>query len=185
MSLAQRWKFAALLLGFLLLTGCVNERESGDAKIYTIQMWVPLLILIGGIVAVPAGWLLRETSQRLGWGLLILGPIAALGFAPSLFMDKTVVTPNEITVNTGIWGMTAHHNVKYDNLQQVRITSETTRGRRGSKNTSYYLTCDCKDGSNCKLPLGNSCVEKAAVPFLTHCKAREIAVIDETGQFSN
>ena len=180
-----RWSRALALLFIALclltLSGCVKESVNGSSKVYTIELWVPALIFVIGAVAAPAGYFLRETSDRLAWGLMIIGPIMALGVAPSLFLNKTVVSPEGITVRSGVWGMGGNHNVKFDNVQQVRHVVEETRGRRGRKNRNYYLVCDCKDGTASKLPLSNDCVEKAAIPFLTMAKEKNIPIVDEVG----
>jgi hypothetical protein len=169
-----------LVASLFLLTGCVSERESGTSKIFTIELWVSGLILILGLIAAPAGWMLRETSQRFAWILMVAGPIMVLGVAPSLFMNKTTVTPDEITVRSGIWGMTGNHHVKYDNLNSVRLTTEVSRGRRGSRNVNHYLVCECKDGTSSKLSLSNDCTEKAAPYFLAHLQTRGIPIADES-----
>src|SRR5688572_16644784 len=102
-----------LVASLLLLTGCVNERDSGTSKIFTIDLWVSGLILIIGLVAAPAGWFLREWQDRFAWCLMIAGPIMALGVAPSLYLNKTTVSADEIKVRSGVWGMTGNYHVKY------------------------------------------------------------------------
>ncbi len=171
----------AILIGLFLFTGCVNERESNGTKVFTIDLWVSGLVLIGGLLAAPAGWMLRETSERFAWILMVVGPILALFVAPSLYLNKTTVSADEIKVRSGIWGMTGNYHVKLDNLQAVRHTTEVTRGRRGRRNVNHYLVCDCKDGTSCKLPLSNDCVELAAPHFLTNVQAKGIAITSDDG----
>jgi hypothetical protein len=170
---------AFLLLG---LCGCVREDVNGSTITFTNELWVPLVVLLGGIVAAPVGWLLRKRSGRLGWGLLIISPVTVLGFVPSLFLDRAVVDDTHFSLRTGIWGMTAVHDLKFNDLSRVRLISEQTTGRRGSKRTNYYLMCERKDGTSAKVPLGNKVAETAAPYFVERASALKIPVVDETGQ---
>jgi hypothetical protein len=146
------------LLAVILVAGiggCVRETTEGSARVFTYEAWVPLSVLLGGIVAAPAGWFLRGASARFGWALLVMGPVAAVFFAPSLFRDRAAVDDNLFTLRSGIWGLTAVHEVEIDDLKQIRIISEVSRGRRGSKRTNYYLLCERNDGTTAKVPMNN------------------------------
>jgi hypothetical protein len=72
--------------------------------------------------------------------------------------------------------------VKFGDLSRVRFISEETRGRRGRKNTNYYLVCERKDGSSAKVPLGNKVAETAAPRLIERVRALNIPLLDETGQ---
>lgn len=170
---------ALLLLG---LGGCVKEDVNGSTITVSNELWVPLVTLVGGIVAAPAGWLLRKKSNRFGWGLLIMSPLVIFGFAPSLFLDRAVVDDTHFSLHTGIWGLTAVHEVKFADLSRIRLISEETTGRRGRKQTNYYLLCERKDGTSAKVPLGNKVAETAALHLIERAKALNVPIVDETGQ---
>jgi hypothetical protein len=161
---ANKCFLSAILL--VILGGCVQETTDGATQTFTYEWWVPLSVLLAGIVAAPAGWVLRNSSERLGWALLILAPIAAIFFAPSLFRDRAMVDDSGFSVRTGIWGLTAVHEVKFDDLKQVRLISEEVTGRRGAKHTNFYLLCERKDGTSAKVPLNNTVSEAAAPHFV-------------------
>jgi hypothetical protein len=169
---------AAILLVFL--SGCVHENTDGPTQTFTYELWVPLSVLLAGLVAAPAGWFLRKVSARFGWGVLIIGPVAAIIFAPSLFRDRAVVDDTGLSLRTGIWGLTSVHEVKYDDLKQVRISSEEVRGRRGSKRTNYYLLCERNDGTTAKIPVNNKVAQAATPHFLKNASDRQISIVDET-----
>jgi hypothetical protein len=169
-------------LAFATLCGCVREEVEGSTHVYRNELWVPFTVLLGGVAAAGVGWFLKKSSARYGWTLLILGPLAALLLAPSLFLDRGTVNDTGFVLRTGILGMTAVHDVKFDDLQMVRITREESRGRRGSKRTNYYMVCERKDGSSAKVPLGNDVAEAAALRFLHVLDEREIPVINQTGE---
>jgi hypothetical protein len=168
----------AILL--LFVSGCVHENTDGATQTFAYELWVPLSVLLAGLVAAPAGWFLRETSSRFGWGLLIIGPVAAIFFAPSLFRDRAVVDDTAMSLRTGIWGLTSVHDVKYDDLKQIRIISEEVSGRRGSKRTNYYLLCERNDGTTAKVPVNNKVAQAAAPHFLQKASDRGIPIVDET-----
>ena len=96
---------------------------------------------------------------------MIGGPIAALGFAPSAFLDRVVVDETSYSVRTGFWMMPNKHEVKYEDLAKVQVTVETSRGRRGRQNVNYYMVCERKDGTSEKISLGHDVVEESAPYF--------------------
>lgn len=168
-------------LGFLAMSGCVSETTKGSAHIFGYELWVPIAVLLGGIVAVPAGWMLRTATERLGWVLMILGPVAALLIAPSLFVDCAVVDDTSYTNRSGIWGMTSYHEVKFADLNQIRVTEEEERGSRGRTTIKCYLNCDLKNGTTLKIPADNNDVSEAAsLQFLKTAKERGIPIVDAT-----
>lgn len=170
--------FGAFVL--LAVCGCVDEGSDGSTQTFAYELWVPLSALLIGIFAALGGWFLRNTSARFGWGLLVVGSIAAIVFAPSLFRDRAVLDEASFSIRTGIWGLTAVHQVEFDGLQKVRITSEEVRGRRGSKRTNFYLLCETNDGDNVKFPINNKVSQAAAPHFLQRVSELGIPILDET-----
>jgi hypothetical protein len=136
--------------------------------------------MLGGVAAFLVGWKFRTTSARFGWGLLILGPVAAIFFAPSLFRDRATLDDTSFSLRTGIWGLTSVHEVKFDELKQVRIVSEEVRGRRGRRRTNFYLLCERNDGTTAKVPVNNRVAEAAAPHILQSVADHGIEVVDET-----
>jgi hypothetical protein len=171
-----------VLVGLLLAcaSGCVEESVDGVNRVYTYPLWLPLTVFLGGMVGGVAGWMLRNSISRLAWALLIGGPIAAILFAPSLLRDRAVVGADSFSLRSGIWGLTAVHEVKFADLTSVRIVAEEVRGRRGSKRTNYYLVCERKDGTSAKVPLNNSVSEAAAPALLERLNELDIPVVNAT-----
>jgi hypothetical protein len=177
---SRRWPLLLIAICILPLSGCVRETTEGSSLVFQNELWASALALVGGIVASIAGWFIRERSSRFGWTLLIGGPIVAIGLAPSLFLDRATVDQNGLSLRVGLWGMSAVHDVKYDDLSQVRLVMEESRGRRGRTNINYYLMCENKDGTFSKVPLGSKVAEAAAPHFLKEVALRDIAIVDET-----
>ena len=176
-----RYKLYFVAAGLLLLcTGCVNETVEGTTQTFTYELWVPISLLIGGLAATLIGWFFRDVLGRFGWALLVLGPLLAVFFAPSMFRDRAVVTETAFSLRTGIWGLTSVHEVEYDDLAMIRITLEESRGRRGRKRSNYYLVCKLNDGSEAKVPMNNKVAEAAAPAFLGHAAKLGVPIVDQT-----
>ena len=172
--------FLVLLALVLIATGgCVHESDSGSTHVVKYEWWLPLSVFLGGAIAGPAGWLLRRSSERFGWGLLILGPLAAIGLAPSLFMESATLDDNTYKVRSGFWGMTASQDIELSKLKTVTITTEERRGRRGRKTKSNYLVCEFQDGTTTKLSANNDVTRAAASHFVDKISARGITVNDQ------
>ncbi len=169
---------AAILL--LALGGCVREDSEGPTRTFAYELWVPFSVLLLGVVAGPAGWFVREKSKRFGWILLILSPVAAVVFAPSLYRDRAVVDDAGFSLRTGFWGLTAVHAIEFADLQRVRIISEAARGRRGFGRKNYFLLCERTDGSAAKIPVNNDVSEAAAPHFLKRVSDLGIPIEDKT-----
>ena len=168
-----------LSLSLLLLAGCVRETTDGSARVFAYELWVSASVLFGGLVAAPLGWFLRTVSERFGWALLILGPIAALFFAPSLFLERAVLDDNSNSVRSGIWGMTAVHQVRFQDLRQIRLVAEQVRGRRRRMRIQHYLMCERNDGTSEKIPVSNDVSKVGASEFLAKASERGVTVVQE------
>ncbi|WP_428307356.1 hypothetical protein [Lacipirellula sp.] len=175
------WRLPLLLAAVAFSTGCIRETTEGTAHVFQNELWVPIVTFLGGIAACVGGWFVKSHSERFGWAMIILGPIAAIGFAPSLYLDRAAVDDSGFSLRAGIWGMTAVHDVKYDSLRQIHLTKEESYGRRGKK-VSYYMVCDRTSGEPAKISLGNQCAEAAAPLFLDAAQARGIPITNETGE---
>jgi hypothetical protein len=159
-------RFTCLATIILLITwcsGCVRESTVGDHHIFRYEAWVPGVILLAGLVAAAAGWVLRKSNGRYGWILLILGPVAALGFAPSMFLDRVDVGPDGFSRHSGIWGMTSVQDVAFASVSNMQLETREERGRRGRRVERQYLVCNLKSGEKVELPAAND-VAREAIP---------------------
>lgn len=172
-----------LLAAVVLVTccGCVEHSTSGNTHTFYNALWATGACFVGGIVATIGGWYLRTVSERLGWALMIGGVLAFIGGTPTLFFEKTTVSDEGFFVRTGVWGMSSY-DVKYADTMNMNLTKEITTGRRGSKNTHFYLVCSPKSGEAQKVPI-NGTFEEALEFVVIGAKARNIPIIDSTGGF--
>ena len=160
---------------------CVRESADQARHVFQYELWVPLVVLRAGIAGGAGGFFLRKVNGRLGWSLLILGPLAAIVFAPSIFLERSVVGKDGFEKNTGFWGTTVVPPVKYADLIGIRMTSETRRTRRGGKSTSFYLNCDSKTGGSTKVSINNEVTKAAAKVILKEAMDHGIPFRDKTG----
>ena len=158
----RRLALALTVVCFLVAVGCIEKTSGADGVVFAYLLWVPALLVVGGIAAVPFG-VLAIRRKRLAWGvcLVIAGPAIAGAVAPGMFLDKVVVTEEGFTSRHGFWWNPTVHSVRYENLNQVRLTVEERSGRRGKK-YSYFFDCDLKSGGQERVPLGD--IMREAVP---------------------
>ncbi len=165
--------------GFMLLGGCVNEHVNGTTIEYYYATWTPLLILVLGIGAIVGGWKLGTDNMYYA-ALLILGGITALVLLPGYVGQKAKISPSGFTVTTGFWMTPERHDVSFDDLTQVYLTSEESRGRRGRKTTTYSLTCSFRNGSSKTIAVGDIMKNGLLDRIFVECHRREIPVVDRT-----
>lgn len=184
-----RLKFGSLAFAplCLLMTGCVTSSVSAAGTRFHYSWWLPLGLFMAGLAFVPLGLFilgvrfgsirlaLTKQSPRFGWGLVIVGPIAALGFAPSLFIEQVTVTNKVIDVRSGLWPMTANQTIDFDSVKTLRITWGTIGSRR--KRSVQILSFEMKSGSNAQLWLDNDVKGKAGYLIETMARARDIPVV--------
>jgi hypothetical protein len=158
----------ALWLGFIVLvvattTGCITETREGDKITFTNAWWAPLLVMLGSIVAGPAGFFLREWSGRAALGLMIICPLGILA-GISLYTDYCEVDPNGFKGQMGIFGS------KKFGGQFADITSISFEERRSRRSSSTYLVYKTRDGKTRDFAIGNA-MTKAAAPHILELAA--------------
>ena len=172
---ARRIAFAAGIA--LALSGCVRETVDGDVVTVGYEWWVTALWVLGGLVALPAGWFIRE--NRYGWVLMLVGAgLLAVG-APTSALTRATVSPEGFSVHSGIWGATATGDAKFADVTTLRQTSEVTRGRRGRKNTTHYLNYEVRGGQPGKFSLGNDVALRAGELIVQFGDDQGIPFIDQ------
>ena len=167
-------QFLCLTALLLMITGCVSETTSGSTQTFAYDWWVPLSVIAGGIAAAPIGWVLRSKSERYGWGLLIAGPLfAVLGLF--LFSERAVLDDSGFVTSR----LFNKQEVKFDTLKMVRISSEVVTGRRGRRETKFFVTCTRTDGTTEKIGVTNAVLEAALPKFIEKVAQRDVQIINE------
>src|SRR5262249_27431870 len=91
---------------------------------------------------------------------------------------RVTVTDNGFHVRTGLWGLTAVHEVPFNNLRVLRLTSETTTSK-GVPTTKYYFVCDMKNGETVRVPVVNEVTKAAAETILRRVAAYGVPIEGE------
>lgn len=177
MNLSAKYRPIAAMAVLLLATttGCVQETVKEEATYYNYELWLPAMLFFGGLALAVGGYFLRSWASQFAWVLMIGGPVAALGFAPSLYLDEAKLTKEGLSHRGGIWGLTASEDVKYDDIRDIHLELEITTGRRGRKNENYYIYCETS-GGQVKLSLNNDVIEMASEKFLQTAAEKGIPI---------
>jgi hypothetical protein len=166
---------AALVVGICLFAGCIKTTEQEDATLYTFDSWVAPTAILVSIAAIPLGWALRKRIARLGYGLLILGPIFLI-MSPSLLTDRVKVDPQHFEARYGFWWAPNERNVRFDELREIRIKVTESRTRRGGKKKDYSLDCVKKTGETVNVALG-TIMQEAAGEIVGNAQASGVPVL--------
>src|SRR5688500_16396627 len=140
------WVAACCVLA-LTAGGCVDRTVKGDETTYGFAWWVPLLTLVGALVLLPLGLLTRKKSSRFGWAMILIAPALALVIFPTTLTDKVKVDSNHFQSADGVWFLSTKHDVKFDDLLELRHVTYEERGRRGRKRTKHRFMCLHKGGA--------------------------------------
>lgn len=166
-----------VLLG---LSGCVRESVEGTTHTYANELWVPLSLFFGGVAGAVGGWFLRKKTDRVAWAMIIGGTLAVLA-SPATYLDRVIVSDSAMNVRVGLWVFSDPIEVEYENLRDVRLIVEESRGRRGRKNHSYFLMCSQKDGETVKIPVNNDVAEAAVQLFVDRISELGIPFVNVAG----
>ena len=153
------------------LAGCYQKVADQNGLTFSFAPWVSILVALAGLAAVPIGIVLFLKRQFF-WGivLVIAGPLAAILLAPGLYLDYVTVNQRGFYSRHGLWFNPTVHDIRYDDLTQVRVTVEERSTRRG-KSYSYFFDCSFKNGQQERVPLGDimrEALPEIAEQFRTH-----------------
>ncbi|HEY2839846.1 MAG TPA: hypothetical protein VGJ26_11890 [Pirellulales bacterium] len=157
-------------------------RQRSSGSIYSYEPYVFGLMLLASVVAVPAGWFLRKKSGRVGgfgWVMLIGGPIMLVAVVPGFWSDFIKVDEQGFELKTGFWFAPTHYKVEFDKLSSIALTAETRTGRRGRKETSYFLQCAERAAAGDKVPVGDM-MKVALDEILTRAHDKGVVLMDQT-----
>jgi hypothetical protein len=168
----------ARFVHFLLLatlfgnSGCYDQSTHGDQTVFSFAAWLGPVVILGGLVFVPAGWFLRRVSAKWGFVVMGLAPVLLILVAPAMYSDKVVVDAEHFEARYGIWFAPSTHNIRFDDLREIRHV-----GVRGNRNrVNYQLECVRKDGSTEVVAIGDLVVN--AVPeILRRAEAKQVQIL--------
>jgi len=169
------WIFAGVCC--IASAGCYRKVSSSDGLEISFEAWVPVLLALGGLAAVPVGIVLFIRERRfLGVCVAIAGPVIAAAVAPGMFLDRVIVNQEGFYSRHGFWWSPAIHQIRYDELNRVQVGFDVQNSQRGRR-YSYYFDCFFKTGQRERVPLGTLMVEalpEIAEQFRKHGVAVQI-----------
>jgi hypothetical protein len=175
----RTWLFAGFAAVVCALTGCVDESTAGDKTTFTFSLWVPLAVVLGSIAATAVGAAVRTRNKRLGYVLLIGGPVALVFVAPGIFLDRVDIDRNQLTVRTGFWFMPNVQEIDLREVKTIEVVAEQRRTRRGTR-TDYKLVFHTAAGGSRTVSAGD--LLKQSLPKIAAIAGEQgIEVVDRTG----
>jgi hypothetical protein len=172
---------AASIAVVILLTagGCVDRTVSGDSTTYDYSWWVPVVTLLSSLVAFPVGLVLRKRSGRMGGGLMVMAPVLAFLVFPMLLLDKVKVDAQHFEDRYGFWFAPSTHNVRFDDLKEMRLVTYQVRTRRGGRSTKQKLVCIHKTAAPQDTIQLGTLVKEAAPEILRRAGEHGVTITEE------
>jgi hypothetical protein len=110
----------------MLLAGCVSKSANGTAITFRYHLSIPIGILIAGVACVPIGLALRKRNNLMAWAFMLIGPLGALLFGPSMLFHRFTVDDAGFREH---FMVAEDIEIPFDALKAIRIGTEVTRGR--------------------------------------------------------
>lgn len=171
------WAFSAFIL-VSAVSGCANETQDGSTTVYTWAVWVPCLVLVGGLVGSAAGVFLLRWSKRLGIVLVVVGMASVVVIVPGLFIEKVAVSDSGFMVRTGFWFHPNSHDVSFADLARIEIKAED-RSTRHVRDIEHVLVCFDRSGGSVTVPVSDLMKRGAEERILEIARQHDIPVVED------
>jgi hypothetical protein len=116
------------------LSGCADRSVDGGTVVFTWPPSVGLLTILAGLACFWAAWLLREKRLEVSIGLVIVGLLVLVFFAPARFMDRVIINDEAVETRYGIWfspTVLRFHYAGVESLHhEVRVTYVKRKRRK-------------------------------------------------------
>jgi hypothetical protein len=147
------WLLLAPALCFL--SGCVDRSTEGNTSVYTLSLWILGVAILGGLALIAIGFFTRKNPPRwraylpivFGLALIVVG-------VPMMRLDRVEVDEDHFTSTHGLPWDRVRHDVRFDQLREIRIEVTETTNRYGT-HLNYALICQAKSGPAERVPVGN------------------------------
>jgi acyl carrier protein len=190
-SLGVRWTGVLLVSLAALGVGCVARSDGDRETVYRREPLVVVALIAAGAVLPVLCWKAYRKSpdngliERCLLAGMILPPILALGFAPSLFRDRIRVNDDGFEAVGGSLLKKQVQAVQFNQLAQIQLQTEEVevRGRRGRSRTvnEQVVLFINKDGTSEKFYPG-ALFNVAAHDIFARAAARGVHVVDVAEQ---
>lgn len=170
---------ALLLLLPLLLCGCVDVTETDSSTVYTYQWWVSPVTIAAGLAISAVAWHTRKSGAR-SVIFLVVAVVGTVGFAPFAWFDRVEIGNGRLTTRWGFWIFPSRYEITLSDVNRVDYVRKDSRGRRGGRQTSYYLQFHLRQGTMEELSTGNALMDAAAEEVVASLQAAGVPFTDRT-----
>lgn len=164
----------------LAICGCVREKVNGGTTVYDFESWTWLAAGAGGLGLVAAGWLMSESAWWRRGGVALIGVILLVVLVPGMLTDRLEVDNDHFHIRTGLWFNQVDHDIRFDDIQRMELTSKSRWSRRG-KRTSYDLAVYHRSGAIENVPVGDL-MKAGLVNIADRARMHGAEVVDRTEQ---
>lgn len=164
----------AASLALCLVPGCHELVSQGDQSTYRFAWWLGPAVIVAGLLGIPLGWVLRKWNVKLGFALMVLGPVLLVVVAPAMYNDRVVVDNEHFEARYGFWFAPTVHNLRFRDLREIRYVAVPADNGR----TNNELHCLTAAGELRVVHAGNLVV-KCVPEIMERARAAGIPVVNQ------
>jgi len=135
-------------------SGCYHKSTVQDTVVFGFAWWLQAVVVLGSILAFPAGWFLYKKWAKGGFVLMGMAPILLVIVMPMMFLDKVEVRPDGFQARWGIWFAPQSAKVEFTSVTVLELQPEQREDRLG-QHSNYRIVCTLRDGGTETIPVGD------------------------------
>jgi hypothetical protein len=146
-----------LLIAALAISsaGCYQRTESGQDGVYSAQWWVPVAVAAVSVALGAFGLFRISRGERFRGISIVVVAFILLGVGvPMPILDRVVIGPDKLYLNTGFWFAPTRHDVRLSDVARAAVEVEVRQTRHGPEN-NYILALELKSGQKDRIPVGD------------------------------
>ncbi|HEY7315448.1 MAG TPA: hypothetical protein VH643_39325 [Gemmataceae bacterium] len=145
-----------LALSSCLIAGCVDRSTEGKISVYTFFLWILIVAVLSGLALVAIGFFTRKKAPRWrAYVVMVFGVLVIVIVVPMMRLDRVEVDDEHFVSTHGLPWNRVRHDVRFDQLREIRVETTVTKSRTGGTRKNYALLCQSKSGATEKVPVGN------------------------------
>ena len=154
----------------LAITGCITQTDSGQSVTFHNAWWVWAGIIAVGLIFMPIGFGLLRSDRRLAFGMILMGPLAIIGLAPTFYRAQVTVDDQGVETRQAFWGLSSANSVRFADAAKLRSGQEA--GRRGKMHEVLFF--DLKSGGVTPIHITGDMMREARSEIIRRAKAAGI-----------
>ncbi len=184
---ALAWRVAAgllMALAFPEVGLCVGSRTEAGATVWTYAWsdWLPWVAfgaaLAGcGVLLATGCWKPRGKPRPLGWLMVFMGAIFALGVGFSMPYARVTLGPERLVIEGGLFGVGASDAVDLRGLASIDVYRKRVGSRR-KRRMATYADFAWRDGAKRTIGMGGDLKGAALQQVLERARKEGVRVDD-------